>query len=68
MISYDKNVDCILNHPDFNAMMNETVLCKVGPLLRSQNGSCYRIKNGADKKYVNIHISKQLFQLPWRNI
>ena len=36
-----KDVECILNHPDFNAMTNETVLREVGPLLRNQNGSCY---------------------------
>jgi hypothetical protein len=50
----DKDVECILAHPDFNGMTNETVLRKVGPLLRNKNGSCYRIKNGADKKYVNL--------------
>ena len=44
-----ENAQCILKHPDFKAMTNETVLREVGPLLRNKNGSCYRIKNGADK-------------------
>ena len=47
-----ENVDCILNHPDFNALINETVLRTVGPLLQNKNGNPYHIKNGADKKYV----------------
>ena len=49
-----ENAQCILKHPDFKAMTNETVLREVGPFLRNKNGSCYRIKNGADKKYVYI--------------
>lgn len=46
------NVGCILDHPDFNAMTNETVLCQVGPLLRNKNGNPYKVKNGERQKYV----------------
>ena len=45
-------------------MTNETVLREVGPLLRNQNGSCYRIKNGADKKYVNVTYFKTFVSVP----
>ena len=45
-------------------MTNETVLHEVGPLLRNQNGSCYRIKNGADKKYVNVTYFKTFVSVP----
>ena len=51
-----KNAECIPNHPDFNAMTNETVLSKVGPHLSNKNDICYRIKNGANKKYVELYI------------
>ena len=39
-----KDAECILNHPDFNAMTNETVLREVGPFLKNKKGSSYRLK------------------------
>lgn len=44
------DADCILNHPDFAALTNRTVLHNVGPLLRDKDGRHYRQRNNAENK------------------
>jgi len=37
--------ECVLNHPDFSALTNRTVLEQVGPFLQGKDGRRYRRRN-----------------------
>ena len=39
------NAECVLNHPDFSALTNRTVLEQVGPFLQGKDGRHYRRRN-----------------------
>ena len=44
---------CVIDHPDYKAMVNKAVLLQVGPLLKGRNGKSYRRRPGvSQEEYV----------------
>lgn len=44
---------CVIDHPDYKAMVNKAVLLQVGPLLKGRNGKSYRRRPGVSlEEYV----------------